>query len=130
VTRRPHAWVLFDGACGFCSRWVPFWSRVLAAHGIGIAPLRQDWVRARLGNPAAGLLDDLRVLESGGDMHVGANAYRFAFRWIPWAWPFDLISRIPVGRRVFDAAYRAFARNRYRFSRACGLNGRRPPRSR
>jgi len=120
VSREIDAWVLFDGACGFCSRWVPFWSRLLAAHGVGIAPLQASWVRERLG-ATDGISDNLRVLESGGRVHVGADAYRFAFRRIPWAWPFDLVSRIPFGRGIFDAAYRAFARNRYRFSRACRL---------
>jgi predicted DCC family thiol-disulfide oxidoreductase YuxK len=124
VSRGIDAWVLFDGACGFCSRWVPFWGRLLAAHGIGIAPLQERWVRERLGNLDEGLLDNLRVLESGGKVHSGADAYRFAFRRIPLAWPFDLVSRIPVGRGIFDASYRAFARNRYRFSQTCGLGSR------
>ncbi len=115
------AWVLFDGSCGFCSRWVPFWGRLLAAHGIGIAPLQAAWVRERLRIGDESLLDNLRVLESCGTVHVGADAYRFAFGRIPWAWPFDLVSRVPVGREIFDAAYRAFARNRYRFSSACRL---------
>jgi predicted DCC family thiol-disulfide oxidoreductase YuxK len=121
VTRPFDAWVLYDGTCGFCSRWVPFWSRLLESHRIGIAPLQEPWVRQRVGNPTEAWTDDLRVLEAGGRIHSGADAYRYALRRIPWAWPFELAARVPVGRRIFDAAYRAIARNRYRISRACGL---------
>ena len=32
------------------------------------------------------------------------------------------LSRLPLLNRIFDWAYRAFARNRYRVSRACRLN--------
>jgi predicted DCC family thiol-disulfide oxidoreductase YuxK len=122
MTQRTDAWVLFDAACGFCNRWVPFWHRLLRAHGVGIAPLQAPWVRERLGIPERRLLEDLLILESRRKVHVGADAYRFAFRRIPWAWPFDLVSRIPGCRTIFDAAYRAFSRNRYRISRGCRLS--------
>jgi len=35
-------WVLYDGACGFCSRWAPLWERALAKRGFLIAPLQSD----------------------------------------------------------------------------------------
>ena len=44
----PSAWVLYDGACGFCSRWVPFWKNTLAKRGLGIASLQEPWVVERL----------------------------------------------------------------------------------
>ena len=121
MTSEVQAWVLFDGACGFCSRWVPFWGRLLAAHGVGIARLQERWVADRLSVPTELLLRDLLVIQSTGTIHRGAGAYRFVFRRIPWAWPFHLVAQIPVGREIFNGAYRAFARNRHRFSTACGL---------
>jgi predicted DCC family thiol-disulfide oxidoreductase YuxK len=122
--KRFDAWILYDAACGFCAGWVPFWSRLLAVHGMGVAPLQEPWVRARLPMPEEELLRDILVLEAGGRVHAGAEAYRFAFRRIPWAWPLELISRVPGGRRVFDATYLMFSRNRYRVSKSCRLNGR------
>lgn len=121
MSRGFDAWVLFDGACGFCDRWVPFWGRLLAAHGVGIARLQERWVRERLGRTEDKLLKDLLVLGCDGMVHAGADAYRFVFRRIPWAWPFDWLSRIPLGRQIFNAAYQGFARNRHRFSNICGL---------
>ncbi|MEO8053870.1 MAG: DUF393 domain-containing protein [Acidobacteriota bacterium] len=125
----PLAWVLYDGACGFCSRWVPLWEGTLAKRGIGIATLQEPWVAARLaakGVATENLLDDLRILVAeSGDVIPGADAYRFAFRRIWWATPLWLLSVTPGFRRLFDRGYRAFAENRYRVSKACRLS---PPR--
>jgi predicted DCC family thiol-disulfide oxidoreductase YuxK len=126
----PVAWVLYDGACGLCSRWVPFWKGTLEKRGIGIATLQEPWVAARLstqGVPADSLLDDLRILVDGsGEVIVGADAYRFAFRRIWWAWPFYVLSVTPGLRFLFNRGYRAFAENRYRVSKACRIEVRPP----
>lgn len=127
---QPLAWVLYDGACGFCSRWVPFWKGTLAKRGIGIASLQEPWVASRLeakGVATSNLLDDLRILVPGsGDVIPGADAYRWAFRRIWWATPLWLLSVTPGLRRLFDLGYRTFAANRYRVSKACRLDS--PPR--
>lgn len=131
TTRAPVAWVLYDGACGFCSRWVPFWKNTLAKRGIGIASLQEPWVVERLkakGVPLENVLDDLRILVAEtGDVIPGADAYRFAFRRIWWARPLYLLAVTPGLHSVFDLAYRAFAENRYRVSRACGFDASSPP---
>jgi predicted DCC family thiol-disulfide oxidoreductase YuxK len=128
---QPLAWVLYDGACGFCSRWVPFWKGTLAKRGIGIAALQEPWVAERLeaqGVATENLLDDLRILVAGsGAVIPGADAYRYAFRRIWWARPLYLLSVTPGLARLFDRGYRAFAENRYRVSKACRLNP--PPRA-
>jgi predicted DCC family thiol-disulfide oxidoreductase YuxK len=131
----PSAWVLYDGACGFCSRWVPFWKGTLAKRGIGTASLQEPWIGERLaaqGVAAESQLDDLRILvDATGEVVSGADAYRWAFRRIWWAAPLWLISVTPGFRAVFNLGYRTFAVNRYRVSRACGLDApsplKRPP---
>ena len=82
---------------------MPFWGRILAAHGIAVAGARG--------------LEDLRAVDGRGRAHEGPDAYRFVFRRLPWAGPFWLLSI--VFRRSFDAGYRLFARNRYRVSALC-----------
>jgi len=99
--------LLFDDACGICRRWVPFWGRILAEHGVAVEGARG--------------LEDLRAVD-GPRVHDGAEAYRAVFRRLPWAAPFWILSTAPVLRRIFDAGYRLFARNRYRFSSACRLS--------
>jgi predicted DCC family thiol-disulfide oxidoreductase YuxK len=42
-------------------------------------------------------------------------------RRIWWAYPIYLLSMLPLLRYLFDGAYRAFADNRYHFSRSCEL---------
>lgn len=126
----PFAWVLYDGACGFCSRWVPFWKGTLAKRGLGVATLQEPWVAERLsaqGVSAENQLADLRILVAEtGEVIPGADAYRFAFRRIWWARPLFLLSVTPGFRRLFDRGYRTFAENRYRVSRACRIDVRPP----
>ncbi len=121
-----RGWILFDDACGFCRRWVPFWATTLRRRGFRIAPLQSPWVRRALDLPESILLKDLRLLLSDGSSLEGAEVYRFVMRRIWWAYPFYLLSRAPLLRSVFDGSYRAFAANRYRFSKACRMPGAPP----
>jgi predicted DCC family thiol-disulfide oxidoreductase YuxK len=102
-----RARLYYDGACGFCSRWVPWIGRLIAEHGVDAIP-------------AFGL-PQLRAVDARGRIHEGADAYRFLFRKIPWGGAFTLLAETPLLRRCFDAAYAAFARNRYFISTTCGL---------
>jgi predicted DCC family thiol-disulfide oxidoreductase YuxK len=120
---RVSGWVLYDDACGFCRKWVPFWGPTLRKRGFEIAPLQSDWVREKLGVTDEDLVLDLRLLLENGSQIRGADVYRHVMRRIGWAYPFYLLSITPVLRDVFDWAYRTFARNRHRFSRACRLPG-------
>lgn len=118
----PDSWVLYDDSCGFCRRWVPFWRLTLKKRGFEIAPLQSTWVRERLKTSESDLLADLRILLRNGEQVRGANVYRYVMKRIWWAYPFYLLSITPLFRRAFDWSYRAFANNRFRFSRACGLH--------
>jgi len=112
-------WVLYDGSCGFCSRWVPFWENTLKTRGFHIAPLQAGWVAEKLHLSQDDLVADLRLLLTTGEQMRGAEVYRYLMRRIWWAMPLYLLSILPVFRTLFDAGYRAFADNRYFVSRAC-----------
>ncbi|MDB6025908.1 MAG: hypothetical protein JWM68_2131 [Verrucomicrobiales bacterium] len=75
--------------------------------------------RLQISNTA--LLDDLRLLLVDGVVVQGADVYRYLMRRIWWAYPLFLLACTPGLRQIFDGSYRAFARNRFRFSKACGL---------
>jgi len=122
-----RGWVLYDDACGFCRKWVPFWETTLARRGFGIAPLQAQWVGSRLGLAPEDIASDLRLLLADGATVQGANVYRYVMRRIWWAYPLAVLADAPVLRRVFDWSYRTFADNRYRFSRACRLPPGRGP---
>ncbi|MGE5219408.1 MAG: thiol-disulfide oxidoreductase DCC family protein [Chloroflexota bacterium] len=118
-------WVLYDGDCGFCSRWVPFWEKTLAKRGFRIAPLQAEWVAEKFNLAADELTGDFRLLLADGKKIAGADVYRYLMRRIWWATPLYLLSILPVLRNLFDAGYRAFADNRYWISRTCHLPVRR-----
>jgi uncharacterized protein YqjF (DUF2071 family)/predicted DCC family thiol-disulfide oxidoreductase YuxK len=122
VTSEPRGWVLYDSACGVCSRWVPFWAPTLARLGLEIAPLQTPWVAERLRLPSDVLLGDLRLLLSDGAQLAGADVYRYVLRRLWWAYPFYLLTTTPGLRRLFDGGYRMFADNRHRVSAACRID--------
>lgn len=116
-----QGWILYDDACGFCSRWVRFWMETVRSRGFEIAPLQAAWVQERLAFAPEELLDDLRLLHEDGSVTRGADVYRFVMRRIWWAYPVYWLATLPVLRGVFDGTYATFKRNRYRVSRSCGL---------
>jgi len=114
-------WVLYDGTCAVCSRWVPFWARTLARIGLDTAPLQSQWVRAQTGMSDELLLKDIRVLLKDGTLYSGAEAYFYCMKRIWWAWPLYVVFELPVFNAMFRLCYRAFAQNRYKISRVCRL---------
>ena len=120
-TERTKGWVLYDGNCGFCSRWVPFWETTLKKRGFRIAPLQAEWVAEKFDLSHDELTADFRLLLADGEKLAGAEVYRYLMRHLWWATPLYLLSILPICRNLFDAGYRAFADNRYWISRTCHL---------
>ena len=116
--------VLYDGQCGFCSRWVKYWAGTLARRGFEIASLDEAWVAERIRMPREELLNDIRLLTTDGQLISGADVYLYVTRRIWWAWPFYAVFRLPGFNRLIHVGYRWFARNRYCVSHACQLRPR------
>jgi predicted DCC family thiol-disulfide oxidoreductase YuxK len=116
----PHGVVLYDDACGFCRRWVPFWGETLRKNGFSIAPLQSAWVAGQLRLSEDETVQDLRLLLPDGGQVAGANVYRYVMKRIWWTYPIYFLSVMPVLRDIFDWSYRTFAKNRYRISDHCG----------
>lgn len=113
--------VLYDDSCGFCRRWIPFWGETLRRRGFAIATLQSASVAGLVAVHDTELIRDLRLQLIDGREVIGAEVYRHVMRQIWWAYPLYLLAIVPLGRQVFDAAYRGFADNRFWISRACGL---------
>ena len=116
-----EGWILYDGGCGFCVRWVHFWKKVVGRRGFAVKDLQSASTEVSLKISPENLLDDIRVLTRAGNMESGANAYLYVARRIWWAWPFYGIFHLPGFNRVLWQGYRWFNRNRYRISRHCPL---------
>ena len=116
--------VLYDGQCGFCSRWVKYWAATLGRRGFEIASLDESWVAERIKIPHEELLTDIRLLTTDGQLISGADVYLYVTRRIWWAWPFYAIFSLPGFKRLLHIGYRWFARNRYCLSHTCKLRPR------
>jgi|ERR1700691_51755 predicted DCC family thiol-disulfide oxidoreductase YuxK len=116
--------VLYDGQCGFCSRWVKRWERTLARRGFQTDSLDAPWVAGKIRVPYEELVTDIRLLTASGQLISGADVYLYVARRIWWAWPFYAIFSLPGFNRLIHAGYRWFARNRYIVSRSCKLQPR------
>jgi len=116
-----EGWILYDGGCGFCFRWVRFWQKVVERRGFAIKDLRSASADGMLHIPDDNLLDDVQVLTRSGKLQSGADAYLYVSRKIWWAWPFYAAFRLPGFNWMLWLGYRWFNRNRYRISRHCPL---------
>lgn len=119
--QHPRGWVLYDGACGFCTWWIPFWQRTIKRCGYDIAPLQTDWVREKLQLKDADLANDIRLLLNDGTLINGADAYIYGMKKVWWSFPFGLILGLPLFRQITWAFYKAFNRNRFLVSKVCRL---------
>lgn len=117
----PLGWVLYDGDCGFCSRWITYWAPTLRRVGLEIAPLQAPWVGERLDMDPLTLLKDVRLLFVDGGQLAGADVYRWVLRRLWWTWPLYFFTIVPGGRQIFDWSYRTFADNRMHISSTCEL---------
>jgi predicted DCC family thiol-disulfide oxidoreductase YuxK len=114
-------WILYDGGCGFCFRWVHLWKMIVERRGFAIKDLQSASVDGGLQILQENLLDDIRVLTRTGKLESGANAYLYVARQIWWAWPFYAMFSLPGFNWMLWRGYRWFNRNRYRISRHCPL---------
>ena len=116
-----EGWILYDGECGFCFRWVHLWKNVVERRGFAVKDLQSAHADGTLHIPQENSLEDIRVLTHCGKLESGADAYLYVARRIWWAWPFYAIFRLPGLYWVLWWGYRLFNRNRYRISRHCPL---------
>lgn len=114
-------WILYDGMCGFCKKFIFFWRSTLLKKGFDIAALQEDWVVKQLNMSADEAEKDFRLLLKEQIIYSGAEAYRYILGKIWWAWPLYILSVLPLTRNIFDWCYRAFANNRHKISKTCGL---------
>lgn len=77
-----RGWILYDGECGFCFRWVRLWQNVIERRGFALKDLQSASADGSLEISPENLLDDLLVLTPSGKLKTGADAYLFVARLI------------------------------------------------
>jgi predicted DCC family thiol-disulfide oxidoreductase YuxK len=114
-----RGWILYDGACGICSRLAVKAAPFLDRLGLNVIPLQSPWAQEVTGLTSDQLLSDIRLVHRDGRVLSGPDVYRHVMRQVWWARPVYLLSVAPGLRSAFDWGYRAFARHRMRFSVTC-----------
>jgi len=117
----PKGYVLYDGACGFCSWWIPFWKKTINKTGYDIAPLQAGWVRDKLKISDEMLNKDIVLLFNDGRKLIGADAYIFGMKKVWWSSPIGYLLGLPGLRQLTWLFYKIFNRNRFFVSKVCGL---------
>jgi predicted DCC family thiol-disulfide oxidoreductase YuxK len=111
-----RAELLFDGACGYCRRWIERWRERFAAGGIACRPY-QDAL-----SDSAPPLDELsraiHLIDSDGRVHRGAAAVFRAQAAVPGeGWRWWSYRRVPGFAPLAELGYRIVAANRALVSR-------------
>ena len=117
----PKGWVLYDGRCGFCTWWIPFWEKTINRARYQIAPLQAEWVRAKLKLEEPDLSKDIRLLLNDGTLINGADAYIYGMKQVWWSRPLGHLLGLPILRQLLRIFYRLFNRNRFLVSKVCRL---------
>jgi len=68
-----EGWILYDGGCGFCFRWVHLWKKVVGRRGFSLKDLQSASGDGSLQISQENLLDDIRVLTRSGKLESGAD---------------------------------------------------------
>lgn len=117
MTAPPARIVLYDGVCGFCNgsvRWLAAHDRDARLH---YAPLQGETAAAlRARHPKIPTeLETIAYVEEDGRISMQSAAVFRVLRELPAPWRWIAALRPLLPRTVWDAAYRAFARRRYRW---------------
>jgi len=128
TTGKLRGWVLYDGECAFCTRWIVRMENTLMQRGFGVAPRQAPWIRECLGRPIDALPDEMILLTPAGRIYGGADALVLLAQTIWWAWPVYAAAQITGVKRVFRVVYRWVAKRRHCLAsgdQGPGLRGRR-----
>jgi len=117
----PRAWVLYDGDCPLCRKWVSRFERTLTLRGFDLAPLQSAWVIECLDLPEHELLSRMRVLTRNGRDYAGADALVYLAGHIWWALSFYLVAHLPLAMAFLRRAYDFAARCRHCHGGSCSL---------
>jgi hypothetical protein len=79
-----EGWILYDGGCGCCFRWVHFWKKVVEQRGFALKDLQSAYADGTLRISKENLLNHILILTRVGKLESGANAYLFVVRQIWW----------------------------------------------
>ena len=112
--------LLYDGACGFCRRWIERW-REITGDRVVYASSREAGHYFPQVDPAV-YANSVVFVDAAGAVTLGAEAVFRALAYAPgWSVLLWLYQRVPVFRVASETAYTNVATRRLRFSRVTQL---------
>jgi predicted DCC family thiol-disulfide oxidoreductase YuxK len=105
---------VFDGECGFCTRWVA-WLRRRVLADVAFVPSQEIDDLSALGLTAADVATASYWIDADGRPHRGSDSFAHALgtATLPWR-VVGLVLRAPLVRPVAQRLYAVIARNRHR----------------
>ena len=122
--------ICYDAACGICRGGASRLGRTLARRGFRLLPLQSPLARELAGATEEQLLAEVHLVTPDRRTLRGVDALLYVAGTIRWVAPLRWLARVPGAERAMRAAYRGFARRRYRISAVCGLDRSRRARKR
>ena len=118
--------VFYDADCAICTRGATRWGGLFERRSFRWLPLQTPHATAHLGASEAELRKEMKLRFPDGRVVGGVDAWAVLFRSVWWLWPAGILIGLPGIKALSAAAYRWFARHRYRINSACGLRNHSP----
>lgn len=112
-------WVLYDGSCPICKRWIGRIRGPLTRHGFELAPQQSDFGREVLKLQSGQTAAEVKVLTPELKLIGGIDALVVISRFVWWMRPLSWIARIPGAMRILRPFYAWIAKHRYCFGGVC-----------
>jgi predicted DCC family thiol-disulfide oxidoreductase YuxK len=105
--------VFYDADCSFCCGLLRRFGHLFAARRFVFEPLQNAIASSEFDLPAAEFHREIKLLDSNGNWHGGADAWVFLFRAVWWLKPLAMLASIPGLHKLADWIYRIVAANRH-----------------
>lgn len=110
--------VIYDGQCRFCRGQVERLAQFDRRGRLSFLSLHDPRVTERFPDLThEQLMEQLYLIEPGGDRHAGAAAIRYLSRKLPLLWPLAPFLHVPASLPVWQWLYQQVARRRYRWGK-------------
>jgi predicted DCC family thiol-disulfide oxidoreductase YuxK len=118
LSTRPNAdVVIFDGECTFCRSQVERLARWDRAGRLAFVSLHDPIVAERYPDLTHDqLMDQMYLIDSNGNRHGGAAAFRYLSRKMPRLWIIAPLMHVPFSLPLWQACYRQVAKRRYKIA--------------
>jgi predicted DCC family thiol-disulfide oxidoreductase YuxK len=123
----PRGQIFYDATCGLCTASYRRFGPMTERRGFKWIPLQEPRARELLNLAENEVPPEMKLFTRKGRLLGGAEAVAFVCKYIWWARPVWILSKVPGVMPVFRALYRAIAARRHQFAGTCEYRPNDPP---